>query len=309
MRTLTAADAADLRTLFGRQEFFWLDLDDPDAETLERIGSTLGIHELALEDTRKFGQRPKLESYGDKLLLVYYGARFDDDGVPTPVEVHLHICGNFVLSVHRDRCRRFDLVREALERETPETEEIIVYRIVDALTDAVLEVLDEVANEIEALEELVFSRPRARDRDRMALLRRSLGAVRRLLATQKHVLGRLTESLEVLPGLSRGSSAYYRDVADHLARAVDDVEAARDNLQGMIDTYTNEVQERLTIVATIFLPLTVITGFFGQNFTWMINHIGPEWAFWGLGVGGLAVSITVILLWLRHSGLSHGRRR
>ncbi len=270
METLTAAQPEHLRALCGREEFFWLDLDDPDAETLNRIGTMLGLHELALEDTRKFGQRPKVESYGDKLLLVFYGARFDDDGVPVPVEVHLHICGDFVLSVHRDRCRKFELVR---------------------------------------LEEIVFHRPRARDRDRMALLRRSLGTLRRLLVTQKHVLGRLVESIEDLPRLSRGVSAYYRDVADHLARAVDDAEAARDALQGMMETYTNEVQERLTVVATIFLPLTVITGFFGQNFTWMVNHIGAAWAFWGLGVGGLLISIATIVFWLRHSGLSHGRRR
>jgi magnesium transporter len=77
----------------------------------------------------------------------------------------------------------------------------------------------------------------------------------------------------------------------------------------MLDTYANEVQERLTIVATIFLPLTVITGFFGQNFTWMINHIGSAWAFWGLGVGGLLVSIATIVGWLMRSGLSQGPRR
>ncbi len=309
METLTAADPEHLRALCGREEFFWLDLDDPDAETLGRIGATLGLHELALEDTRKFGQRPKIESYGEKLLLVYYGARFDDDGVPVPVEVHLHICGDFVLSVHRDRCRRFDRVREELDRDPPDSEEVVVYRVVDALTDAVLELLETVDDELEELEEVVFHRPRARDRDRMALLRRSLGTLRRILATQKHVLGRLVESLEVLPRLSRGVSPYYRDVADHLARALDDVEAARDTLQGMMDTYTNEVQERLTIVATIFLPLTVVTGFFGQNFGWMVNHIGSTWAFWGLGVGGLLVSIATIVFWLRHSGLSHGRRR
>jgi magnesium transporter len=74
----------------------------------------------------------------------------------------------------------------------------------------------------------------------------------------------------------------------------------------MLETYSNEVQERLTIVATIFLPLTVITSFFGQNFAWLINHIGSAWAFWGLGIGGLLVSCCAIVVWLIRSGLYHG---
>jgi magnesium transporter len=73
----------------------------------------------------------------------------------------------------------------------------------------------------------------------------------------------------------------------------------------MLDTYSNEMQERLTIVATIFLPLTVITGFFGQNFNWLINHIGSAWTFWGLGVGGMLVSCVLIVGWLIRTGLFH----
>jgi magnesium transporter len=74
----------------------------------------------------------------------------------------------------------------------------------------------------------------------------------------------------------------------------------------MLETYSNEVQERLTIVATIFLPLTVITGFFGQNFAWLSNHIGSAWAFWGLGIGCLLISGCAIVVWLIRSGLYHG---
>ena len=84
---------------------------------------------------------------------------------------------------------------------------------------------------------------------------------------------------------------------------------ARESLQGMVETYSNEVQERLTIVATIFLPLTVLTGFFGMNFNWLISHIGPAWAFWGLGIGGLVISAAAIAVWLRRSGMYGGRSR
>ena len=141
----------------------------------------------------------------------------------------------------------------------------------------------------------------------MATLRRSLSSLRRVIATQRQVFDLLTRQLGELPCFDGAESAYYRDIGDHLASAGDELDAARDTLQGLLDTYANEVQERLTIVATIFLPLTVITGFFGQNFSWMINHIGSAWAFWGLGVGGMIVAALVIVLWLRRSGLAQGR--
>ena len=138
--------------------------------------------------------------------------------------------------------------------------------MIDALTDSVVDVLEHVNDQVEAFEGELFR----------------------------------------LPGMSREVSAYHRDVGDHLARAGDDLDAARDTLQGMLETYSNEVQERLTIVATIFLPLTVITGFFGQNFAWLIGQIGSAWALWGLGIGGLLISGCAIVVWLVRSGLYHG---
>jgi magnesium transporter len=306
MQALTEVDLELIRELLARDEFFWLDLDDPDDASMRALAEVLRLHELAVEDTREFAQRPKVESYGSELLLVYYGARMTPERRPVAVEVHLHVSGSFVVSVHRDRCPQFDAVREQFHRAPPGSEEVVVYRVIDALTDSILEVLDQVADQVEEYEAEIFRRPRARDRDRMASLRRSLGALRRLLVTQRHGFPRVVEQILALPRLERDVTAYYRDVEDHLARALDEVDAARESLQGMLDTYSNEVQERLTIVATIFLPLTVITGFFGQNFGWMINRIGATWAFWGLGVGGLAVSVATIMLWLWRSGLYHG---
>lgn len=308
MRTLNTADPAELADLRRRSEFFWLDLEDPDPGTLEAVGEVLGLHELALEDTQKFGQRAKLDVYGEELLLVYFGATKDAQDVPLPIEVHVHISGDFVLTVHRDSCRQFDAVREVLRGRPPATEQLLVYRVIDALTDSALEVLDGVAAEVEEHETEVFRRPRARQRDRMAILRRALGALRRVLVVQRQVFDRLVERLVALPGLQQDVGSYYRDVADHLSRAIDETEAARDTLQGMLDTYTNEVQERLTIVATIFLPLTFVTGFFGQNFGWMVNHIGAAATFWGLGVGGMVTAVCVIVGWLVRSGLLQRRR-
>src|SRR5437764_4604442 len=274
MRMLTTPDLPELGELQARDEFFWLDLDDPDRQTVALVGEMLDLHKLAIEDTQEFGQRPKVDTYGDQLLLVYFGVGEDLEGLPEPVEVHMHISGRFVLTVHRDRCRQFDHARTLLERHPADSEQTLIYRVIDSLTDSILDVLDRVAARVELHESEVFNRPMARDRDRMAVLRRALGSLRRLLVVQRQVFDRAVEKIVALPGFDGRLASYYRHIGDHLWRAIDDVETARDSLQGMLDTYTNEVQERLTIVATIFLPLTVITSFFGMNFNWLVQHIG-----------------------------------
>ena len=207
------------------------------------------------------------------------------------------------------RTQEFESVHDSVKTRPPETGQAMIYRVLDALTDSILEAMETVSDRVGHYEQEVVQRPRARDRDEMAVLRRSLGSFRRMLIIQRQVFDRAAERLVALSGDRDEAAAYYRDIGDHLWRAIDDVDMARESLQGMVDTYSNEVQERLTIVATIFLPLTVLTGFFGMNFNWLISHVGPAWAFWGLGVGGLVISAVAIAFWLRRSGMYGGRSR
>ena len=271
MRALTVPDLDELRELRARGEFFWLDLADPDSDLLASVAAVLELHELALEDTQEFGQRPKADAYPHEMLLVYFGARTQSAVSPEPVEVHVHISKGFVLTVNRDGRDELESVRHWLETRPPETEQAMIYRVLDALTDSILEVMDRVSERVGRYEQEIVQRPRARDRDEMAALRRSLGSFRRMLIIQRQVFDRVAERLVALTDEKDEAAAYYRDIGDHLWRAMDDIDMARDSLQGMVETYSNEVQERLTIVATIFLPLTVLAGLFGMNFDWMIR--------------------------------------
>jgi magnesium transporter len=307
MRALTAPDLDELRELRARGEFFWLDLADPDSDALADVAAVLGLHELALEDTQEFDQRPKADTYPHEMLLVYFGARTQGAVNPELVEVHVHISKGFVLTVNREGPEELESVRRSLEGRPPETGQATIYRVLDALTDSILEVMDRVSERVGHYEQAIVQRPQARDRDEMAALRRSLGSFRRTLMTQRQVFDRAVERLVALTEEKDEAAAYYRDIGDHLWRAIDDIDMARDSLQAMVDTYSNEVQERLTIVATIFLPLTVLAGLFGMNFNWLISHIGSTWAFWGIGVGGLVTSGAAIAIWLRLSGMYGGR--
>ncbi len=309
MRVLTVPDLDELRELRARGEFFWLDLAGPGSRTLADVAAVLGLHELALEDTQEFGQRPKIDTYQHEMLLVYFSARMNGAASPEPAEVHVHISDRFVLTVNREDSREFESVRDSVKTRPPETSQAMIYRVLDALTDSILEVMETVSDRVGDYEQQVVQRPRASDRDEMAVLRRSLGSFRRMLIIQRQVFDRAAERLVALSGDRDEAAAYYRDIGDHLWRAIDDVDMARESLQGMVDTYSNEVQERLTIVATIFLPLTLLSGFFGMNFNWLISHIGPAWAFWGLGIGGLVISAAAIAVWLRRSGMYGGRSR
>lgn len=303
MRVLSEIDLDELRALTARHEPLWLDLRDPDEHDLAEVGEVLGLHELAVEDSREFGQRPKLDHYHNQLLLVFYGLHVQEDGIPCPVEVHIHVVSGCVLTISRVPPAQLERVRDTLQPNSSCSQGELVYRVLDSVADSLTDGLDTVAAEIDAFEQTIFTRPRARDRDRMAVLRRTLNGLRRTLGVQRQVFDRAAQQIAAIADDTEDIHAYLTDVGDHLWRAFDDTEANRDALQGMLETYTNEIQERLTIVATIFLPLTALTGFFGMNFNWMIDHLGSAATFFGVGVGGLLASCLLIVVWLRHSGL------
>jgi magnesium transporter len=296
VRVLSEIDLDELRALKARHEPLWLDLRDPDKDDLAAVGEVLGLHPLAVEDSLEFGQRPKLNRYDQRLLLVFFGLHIQDDGTPCQVEVHIHVVSGCVLTISRVPPAQLERVRSSLQQAPDGSQGELVYRVLDALADSLTDGMDTVAAEIDAFEQTIFKHPRARDRDRMAVLRRTLNGLRRTLGIQRQVFDRATDQIAAIADDTE-------DIRDHLWRALDDTEANREALQGMLETYTNEVQERLTIVATIFLPLTALTGFFGMNFNWMIDHLGSAWTFFGLGVGGLLASCLLIVIWLRYTGL------
>jgi magnesium transporter len=303
VRVLSEIDPDELRALQARHETFWLELRDPTEDQLGMVGEVLGLHELAIEDSLEFGQRPKLNRYDHRLLLVFFGLHIEDDGTLRQVEIHIHVVPGGVVTISRVPPAQLQSVRTSLERSSDCSQGELVYRVLDAVADSLTDGLDSVAAEIDAFEQTIFDQPRARDRDRMAVLRRTLNGLRRTLGIQRQVFDRATDEIATIANDTEDIRAYLADVGDHLWHALDQTEANRDALQGMLETYTNEVQERLTIVATIFLPLTALTGFFGMNFNWMIEHVGSAWTFFGLGVGGLLASSVVIVAWLRYTGL------
>jgi magnesium transporter len=307
----TTIDEAQIRDHLERDHFFWLDITDPGEDEIARLGELFGFHPLALEDTANFGQRPKLDNYGDYVFLVFYGARSHgpDDREPL-CEVHLFISGRYVVTVHRDALPALELQREQLNGRVLHSEQFLLYRIFDALTDSFFPLLADMDGEIDDLEASVLISPTDQQLQRLFSLKRQLVAMRKVVTPQRDLFARSIDQIAALPGLELDERDYFRDVYDHLIRISDLIDSYRDVLSGATDLYLstvsnrqNEVMKQLTIIATIFLPLAFITGFFGQNFAFLVTHvINTAWSFWVLGIGSMVATCVGLLIFFRRKG-------
>jgi magnesium transporter len=306
VRTLARLDREEIERLLVRDEFFWLDLDSPADDELDGLAAVLGWDALALEDAKEFGQRPKLDDYANHALLVFYGLH-EPEG--TLVEVHLFVSGGWVVTIHRAPCMHLHMQRDALAEHPPHTEEEVVYRILDALTDSFQPCLDQFDEQIERLEDEIVAAPHERQVSEVLGLRRHIGPMRRAASAQRDLFASVGDVIDRLPGLERDTAGnQFRDVADHLHRTSEVLESQRDRLAGALQIYSsmsdnrlNRVTERLTLVATVFLPLTWTVGFFGQNFGWLVRHVDSfgAFVFWGVGVSFVAPLVVLYLLFLR----------
>ena len=298
MQVLDTFDADTIRALHERGEFFWLDLDAPRDEQLNTLGKLLEIPDLAIEDTKEFGQRPKIDDYGPRVLIVFYGAHEND-----LVEVHVHVSGNEVVTVRRGPCAHLWDARQRVHEAAMRTEQDVVYRVLDALAESLRALLDGYAAEVEHLEDVAFERPTSAERRRMSELRSQLFRLQQIVVPQRDMLSRGGDLLETLPGLERDAARHpFRDVHDDLVLTANQIDYLRDLLAEAINVLLNQMAGRLTVVATVFLPLTFATGFFGMNFGWMVSHIDSLAAFLVFGVGTMAVTLVLAAVLLVRSG-------
>jgi magnesium transporter len=310
MEVLTEVDDARLRALLERDEFFWLDLHAPGEDALERIGDLLGLHPVAMEDTREFAQRPKVDVYESHVLVVFYTARRtgSEHPVATPIEVHVYVSGDFVVTVRQQRCDLLDDLHRTLVPEDTELEDYLVYRIFDTLTDAWYPVIDAIESHVDGLEAEVFARTRRDQLSRVYRLRQEVREHHRLASEQREHFEPAAEAIRNLAGLTRGSKEYLRDVGDHLVQITGELHRQYEDLLSLAQTYfnanadrLNQTATKLTVVGTVFVTWTLITGFFGQNFGFLVRHVESASDFLIFGIGGLVLPTVVLgtLFWVK----------
>jgi hypothetical protein len=179
-------DERAIREHLAADSFFWLDLKAPDEAEVLKLRELFGFHPLALEDAKHFGQRPKLDHYGDHVFMVFYGAREGAaDAREVLVEVQMFISGRYLVTVHREDLPALDEQRRRLDGERLQSEQFLLYRVFDALTDSFFPVLTRMDDEIDALEAAVLAGPTNEQLQRLFAMKRDLVAMRKVVTPQR----------------------------------------------------------------------------------------------------------------------------
>jgi magnesium transporter len=295
----------------GQGGFVWLGLFEPAEDELEQVRVTFGLHELAVEDAQNFHMRPKIETYDqDVQLVILRTARYDDAAEDVEFgEISIFLAPAFVITVRQGVGSDLRGARQRLERR-PELLAVgssaALWAILDQVVDDYAPVVAGLEHDIDQIEATVFSGASAPTQRIYSLRREATDfyrAVHPLLAVVT-AIERATEAPQLQP--------YIRDIHDHLLLINEEVAAQRDLLgtileanmavisveQTDISVRQNSTMEQLTILATVFLPLTFVTGFFGQNFGWLVRHQDSLAAFVAYGIGGLVVPLALLAVWL-----------
>lgn len=309
-RCLLNPQPDEVRGLIERKEFFWMDLEELDPDKLNRVGEALKLHPLTIEDLQTFHQNPRFDEFATYAYLVIYGV---DPGVragaPLLREVHLVISGQYVMTVRQSPVDALQAVRERYRGVEMRSEQQLIYRILDALTGTFFPVLSRIDDDIDEIEDEVMDHASEETLQRIFSLKRDLVAMRRVIVPLRDVFARNAGLIADLPGMEGDDHVYFRDLFDTMIRVSDLVDSYRDLLSGTTDMYLatvanrqGDVNRQLTIIATIFLPLTFITGFFGQNFEFLTSQvIHSTWSFWAFGIGLLVASVSGFVLLFRRN--------
>jgi magnesium transporter len=297
-------DIPSCRTWLSRPGVTWINIEGVhQIDLLEQFGAVFGLHPLVLEDIANTGQRPKVEDYGGYLYIVLrmlslHAARQEVVGE----QASLIVGPNFVISFQEGIAGDvFDPIRERLRtakgRMRRESADYLVYSLIDAIVDGYFVLLEKLGEQIEVLDERMLANRAGEVARTIHLLKREMIWLRKAVWPLREMINSLQRAETPLIRASTG--VYLKDVYDHTIEVIDTVETYRDVLSGMLEnhlllltTRLNEVMKVLTVISTIFIPLTFLTGIYGMNFRFM-----PELAWrWGyplvlLGMAGIAVAL------------------
>ena len=295
----------------GQGGFVWLGLFEPDAAELAQVRDLFGLHELAVEDAQNMHMRPKIDSYDkDVQLIILRTARYDDAAEEVEFgEISIFFSPTFVIAVRQGVASELREARQRLEQR-PELlaagSSSVLWAIMDQVVDGYAPVVTGLDHDIDQIEATVFSGAVA-PTERIYSLRNEATDFYRAV----HPM--LAVSAIVERAAPKKMRPYFRDVRDNLLLIDEEITDQRDLLatvlqanmavisveQTKLSLLQNNTIEQLTILATIFLPLTFVTGFFGQNFGWLVRHIDSPGKFIVYGIGGLLLPLLMLYLWLR----------
>lgn len=273
----------------------WINIDGlHDVEVIEKIGRHYDVHPLILEDILSTGQRPKYDDSTNLLFLVFNMLSYDDAGRSIQSEQVSVILGpGYVLSFQESPGDVFDPIRERIRSGRGKVRSMgadyLMYTLMDAVVDGYFLILEKLGEQVEALEQEVIRTPDDHTLKKIYSIKRELIYLRKSVWPLREVFSQIEKTAG--PLIADATKPYFRDIYDHTIQAMDSVEMFRDTVSGLLDIYLtslsnrmNAVMKVLTIIATIFIPLTFIVGIYGMNFKYM-PELNQWWAYpavWGV---------------------------
>lgn len=295
-----------------RTALLWVDFCGEPDETCEPIlRDVFGFHPLAIEDALQETNLPKVDDWGDYLYIVLDALDFSpQSGELRQVELDVFLGTNYIVTHHDEPIRALERAWDSCQRDVRHLQngaDHLLYRLVDYVVAAYMPIVEQMDREIDEIEDRLFVSPSSDTVERLFALKRALLAMRRTITPQREVLNKLAR--DDYRVIDRRDRIFFRDVYDALVRLHDLNESMRDLVSGALDTYLsvinnrmNEVMKTLTVITTLFMPISFIAGFFGMNFFGPVEDFS---AWTGLPAFWVVMAIIVLLpvgmfFWMRH---------
>ena len=283
----------------------WIDISGVhEVEIIKKIGKHFDLHPLTMEDIVSTGQRPKMEDFDHYLFIVLKMLYFDHDANVIKIEQVSFILGtNIVISFQENSKDVFEPIRERIRKGKGRIRKMgadyLVYALIDAIVDSYFSILEKIGETIEEIDGELILAPRTETLNTIHELKREMIFLRKSVWPLREVISNLERGEPSL--IQESTGIYLRDVYDHTIQVIDTIETFRDMLSGMLDLYLssisnkmNEVMKVLTIIATIFIPVTFVAGIYGMNFE---NMPELKWPFGYLFVWMIILAIGLCMLY------------
>jgi magnesium transporter len=299
--TLRVGGLADVTDAVADKCTTWVDVLDPDEPSLTAIAARFGLHQLAVEDCLHFPQRVKIDLYPESAFMVWIFPRHGNGRIIRDVELDVFLGEGFLITSHRDSVPVIDAIAADAARALSRGAVWILHSLLDRGVDELFPIIDDLSETLDDLESIMLDAPGADDLQRLYATKRALVRVYRVVSGERDILRSMARRQEYI---SQEAYLYFQDIGDHLARAVDAIDTYRDVASGAMDIYLsavnnrmNAIMKQLTVVATIFMPLTLISGIYGMNVVkGMWPPVDAAWSF--AAVIGSMLVITVGMLWV-----------
>jgi magnesium transporter len=298
--TLRVGGLADLAGAVVGKCTTWIDVLEPDEPSLTAIAKQFNLHHLAVEDCLHFPQRVKIDLYPEAAFLVWLFPRHGNGQIIRDIELDVFLGDGFLVTSHRDAVPVIDAISADAARALSRGAVWTLHSLLDRGVDELFPVMDDLSEILDELESVMLDSPREEDLQRLYTTKRALVRLYRIVSGERDILRSMARREEYV---SQEAYLYFQDIGDHLARAVDAIDTYRDVASGAMDIYLsavnnrmNAIMKQLTVVATIFMPLTLMSGIYGMNVTrGMWPPVDAVWSF-PLVIGSM-LAIAVGMLW------------